>query len=54
LIAHSERDPGHAEELDELLDGINLTDAQWTLVSLSAINTVHLLAAVFADLLRAT
>jgi pyrroloquinoline quinone (PQQ) biosynthesis protein C len=53
LIAHAERDPGHAEELDELLDRIDLTDAQWTLVSLSAMNTIHVLASVFADVLQA-
>ena len=52
LIAHAERDPEHAVELDELLDRIELTETQWTLVSLSAMNTVHLLASVFAEVLR--
>jgi hypothetical protein len=53
LIAHAERDPDHAEELDELLDQIELNDSQWELVSLSAMNTVHLLACVFRDIFQA-
>lgn len=53
LIAHAERDPDHAVELDDLLDHIQLTTAQWELVSLSAINTVHLLACVLDDIVQA-
>jgi pyrroloquinoline quinone (PQQ) biosynthesis protein C len=52
LIAHAERDPEHAHELDELLDLIELTQAQWELVSLSAMNTVHLLARVLGGLVE--
>jgi pyrroloquinoline quinone (PQQ) biosynthesis protein C len=50
LIAHAERDPEHAEELDDLLDRIELTDKQWLLVSLSAMNSVHMLAMVLKEL----
>jgi pyrroloquinoline quinone (PQQ) biosynthesis protein C len=52
LIAHAERDPDHAEELDDLLDRIELTDEQWLLVSLSAINTVHMLAMVLKEIVQ--
>jgi pyrroloquinoline quinone (PQQ) biosynthesis protein C len=52
LIAHAERDPGHAEELDDLLDRIELTDEQWLLVSLSAMNTVHMLAMVLKEIVQ--
>jgi pyrroloquinoline quinone (PQQ) biosynthesis protein C len=50
LIAHAERDPGHADELDELLDHIELTGRQWELVSVSALSTVHMLARVLGEL----
>ena len=50
LIAHAERDPEHADELDELLDHIELTDAQCELVSLSALSTVHVLARVLGEI----
>lgn len=53
LIAHAERDPDHAVELDDLLDRIELTTEQWELVSLSAMNTVHLLACVLDDIVQA-
>ena len=53
LIAHAERDPDHARELDELLDRIELTDAQWELVTLSAMNSLQQLARVFDDLVQA-
>jgi pyrroloquinoline quinone (PQQ) biosynthesis protein C len=53
LIAHAERDPDHAVELDDLLDHIELTTEQWELVSLSAINTMHLLACVLKDIVQA-
>jgi pyrroloquinoline quinone (PQQ) biosynthesis protein C len=52
LIAHAERDPDHAEELDDLLDRIELTDEQWLLVSLSAMNTVHMLAMVLKEIVQ--
>jgi hypothetical protein len=53
LIAHGERDPDHAVELDELLDRIDLTSEQWLLVSLSAMNTVHLFATVLNEVVQA-
>jgi pyrroloquinoline quinone (PQQ) biosynthesis protein C len=53
LIAHAERDPDHAVELDELLDRIELTSEQWLLVSLSAMNTIHLFAAVLDGVVQA-
>jgi pyrroloquinoline quinone (PQQ) biosynthesis protein C len=52
LTAHAERDPDHAEELDDLLDRIELTDEQWLLVSLSAMNSVHMLAMVLKEIVQ--
>lgn len=52
LIAHAERDPDHAEELDDLLDRIELTEEQWLLVSLSAMNSVHMLAMVLKEVVQ--
>lgn len=52
LIAHAERDPEHAEELDDLLDRIELTDEQWLIVSLSAMNSVHMLAMVLKEVVQ--
>ena len=52
LIAHAERDPDHAEALDDLLDRIELTDEQWLLVSLSAMNSVHMLAMVLREIVE--
>lgn len=49
LIAHSELDPGHSDELDELLDGLPLTREQAGVVGLSAITTVERLAQVFDE-----
>jgi hypothetical protein len=49
LIAHSELDPGHADELDELLDRLPLTREQVGVVGLSAITTVRLSARVFNE-----
>ena len=52
LVAHAERDPGHADELDDLLDHIELTDEQWLLVSLSAMNSIHMLAMVLKEIVH--
>jgi pyrroloquinoline quinone (PQQ) biosynthesis protein C len=49
LIAHSELDPGHSDELDELLDRLPLTREQSGVVGLSAISTVRLIANVFDE-----
>jgi Iron-containing redox enzyme len=35
MIGHAELDPGHRDELDRLLDGLNLTQEQSTVVGLS-------------------
>ena len=44
LVAHAELDPGHSDELDELLDGLPLTRQQSGVVGLSAMTTVELYA----------
>jgi hypothetical protein len=49
MIAHSELDPGHADDLDELLDRLPLTRDQAGVVGLSAITTVRLAAHVFDE-----
>ena len=49
MIAHSELDPVHADELDELLDRLPLTREQVGVVGLSAITTVRLAARVFDE-----
>jgi hypothetical protein len=43
LIAHAELDPGHRDELDELLDTLSLTREQSEVLGLSAMFTVHML-----------
>lgn len=49
LIAHSELDPGHSDELDEVLDRLPLTREQAGVVGLSAISTVTRIARVFDE-----
>jgi hypothetical protein len=49
VIAHSELDPGHSDELYDLLDGLPLTREQTGVVGLSAISTVKQLAGVFDE-----
>jgi hypothetical protein len=49
LIAHSELDAGHSDELDELLDRLPLTQEQTGVVGLSAISTVGRVARVFDE-----
>jgi hypothetical protein len=49
LIAHSELDPGHADELDELIDRLPLTPDQAGVIGLSAMSTVERLAHVFRE-----
>jgi hypothetical protein len=43
LIAHAELDPGHRDELDGLLDRLQLTQEQSTVMGLSAISSVEML-----------
>jgi Iron-containing redox enzyme len=50
LRTHGELDPGHAEELDELLDSLPLTREQSAVVGLSAIHTVGALARVYEEI----
>jgi hypothetical protein len=44
MIAHAELDPGHRDELKELLDSLPLTPEQSVGVGLSAISTVDTFA----------
>ena len=44
LIAHAELDPGHRDELDAVLDGLPVTEEQSTVMGLSAIYSVQMLA----------
>jgi len=50
LVAHAERDPGHRDELHQFLDGLGLTADQWTLLGLSAMHSVHMLARALAEI----
>jgi hypothetical protein len=50
LIAHAELDPGHRDELDMLLDGLPLTQEQSTVMGLSAISSVQILARAIDEL----
>lgn len=50
LIAHAELDPGHREELDAALDGLDLTREQSTAMGLSAIYTVRTMARAIDEL----
>jgi Iron-containing redox enzyme len=43
MSKHADLDPGHAEELDEALDGLPLTREQSAAVGLSALHTVNTL-----------
>lgn len=42
LAVHAEADPHHSREMDELLDGLNLTHEQASLIGASAIQSVRL------------
>ena len=44
MIGHAELDPGHSEELDELLDGLPLTREHSAVMGLSAIHTTSMYA----------
>ena len=50
VIAHSELDPGHSDELFELVDQLPLTREQAGVIGLSAISTVERLTGVFDEL----
>jgi hypothetical protein len=50
LIAHAELDPGHRGDLDTLLDALPLTQEQSTVMGLSAISSVQILARAIDEL----
>ena len=50
LIAHAELDPGHRDELDTLLDRLPVTHEQSTVMGLSAIYSVQILARAIDEL----
>jgi len=49
MIAHAELDPGHSEELDEVLDELPLTPEQSAAIGLSAMSTTQLLTKAFRE-----
>lgn len=51
LLLHADLDQGHRDELDDLLDALPLTDAQRSLVGVSALSTVELYARAQDELL---
>jgi hypothetical protein len=52
LRAHAELDPGHREDLDRMLDGLALSPEQASVMGLSAMSTVRLLAQAYDDVLE--
>lgn len=50
LIAHAELDPGHRDELDTLLDRLPVTHEQSTVMGLSAISSVQMVARAIEEL----
>lgn len=50
LFAHAELDPGHRDELDTLLDRLPLTHEQTTVMGLSALQSVRMLARAIDEL----
>ncbi len=44
LAAHAELDPGHRDELDAVIDALPVTEEQSTVMGLSAISSVQMLA----------
>lgn len=49
LIAHGELDPHHRDELDEMLEGLPLTEDQSTVLGLSGMFSTHMLARVIDE-----
>lgn len=54
LIAHAELDPHHRDELDVVLDGLPLTPEQSTVIGLSAMSSVHMLARAIDEVAEAS
>jgi RimJ/RimL family protein N-acetyltransferase len=50
MLAHAELDPGHAEELDELLDELPLTREQSAAIGLNAMSTTRVLTEAFGEM----
>jgi hypothetical protein len=50
LSKHGELDPGHRDELDRALDGLQLTAGQETALGLNAISTTHMLARAIGEI----
>ena len=51
LITHAELDPGHRDELDELLDGLSLTPEQSSVMGLSAMYSALMLTRALEEVL---
>jgi hypothetical protein len=51
MVAHAELDPGHRDELYELVDSLALTHEQSVVMGLSALHTVHMYARAIEELL---
>jgi hypothetical protein len=52
LLLHADLDPHHGDELDDLVDSLPLSDQQRTLVGLSAMASVELMARAQQELLE--
>jgi hypothetical protein len=52
MIGHAELDPGHRDELDRLLDGLNLTQEQSTVVGLSGMYSAVAFARAIDELVE--
>jgi hypothetical protein len=54
LVLHTDLDDGHGQDLDDLLDSLPLTGQQRTLIGVSALTSVQLLAQAQQELLDRT
>jgi pyrroloquinoline quinone (PQQ) biosynthesis protein C len=52
MIGHAELDPGHRDELDRLLDGLNLTREQSTVVGLSGMYSADAFARAIDEIVE--
>jgi heme oxygenase-like protein len=52
LMDHSELDPHHGEELNELLNRLPLSSEQSTMLGISALHTVHMSARAIDEMIR--
>jgi Iron-containing redox enzyme len=51
MVAHADLDPGHRDELYEVVDSLPLTREQSAVMGLSAIHTVHMYARAIEEIL---